>query len=106
MDLDGATPVTALRLVVTRRCHFRVQVESAPAAKWFQVLDAHGATLDVMQIGTDGYSRAPRWSLEHGRSGVLSVSEKAIVLVLQGEKGELVRLPLRFVPGEVTTVRY
>jgi hypothetical protein len=35
---------------------------------------------------------------------VLSVSERAATIVFHGEKGEVGRLPLRLVPGEVAVI--
>jgi hypothetical protein len=104
-EIDARDPA-ALRLVVARRCHFRVQVDPGHGAEQFRVLDAAGQGLDILEIGTDGWSSSPQRRLENGRSGVLSVSERGVTLVLSGAGRELVRLPLRLLPGEVTLVRY
>jgi len=104
--IDTDRPILDQRIVVVRRCHLRVQVDPSRFASAFTVVDAAGLVLDIMEIGTDGWSSAPRWPLEQGRSGVLSVSEKAVTLVLHGKSGEIARLPLRLVPGEVTVVQY
>ncbi len=96
-----------LRVELPRRCHVRVDVASSyPAAVRWQAFDRAGQVLALFQIE----SRASSWrraaELDAGRSEVLQVSERAVTIELRDRGGEVIaRLPVRLMPGEVTTVR-
>ncbi|HZN38708.1 MAG TPA: sigma-70 family RNA polymerase sigma factor [Planctomycetota bacterium] len=92
------------RLVAERRCHMRVQVDAGRGAKAFDVLDSNGKGVNINEITPNGSYSTNRWKLEGGRSAVLSVSERAATIVFHGEKGEVGRLPLRLVPGDVAVI--
>ena len=93
------------RLVAERRCHMRVQVDAGRGARSFRVLDGNGKEVSINEITPNGSYSTNRWKLEEGRSAVISVSERAATIVFEGEKkGEVGRLPLRLVPGDVAVI--
>lgn len=97
----------SLRMVTPRRCHLQLDVGAAyPQAAKFVARDATGDALDLYTLRSMGGSWRKDESLAEGRSEVLQVSELAISIELQdADRKVITTLPLRLVPGEVTTVR-
>jgi RNA polymerase sigma-70 factor (ECF subfamily) len=105
--LDGAVDAANLRIVVTRNCHFKVDLTgSAIRATSLEVRDAAGETLPIsvhrgtLTIGGHGFALGGGDLTE-----AYSVPEDAVELVLRADSGEDLRVPLRLVPGELTIVR-
>jgi hypothetical protein len=92
----------ALKLVVFQRCSFEVvQVSKEPAYDAIALRDSKNAGLDVLRIDeqhTNAYTDA---ALVDGRSGVLSASSAARVLVLLRGGQPVKTIAIRLRPGEV-----
>ena len=97
-----------LRLQVDLRAHFRVLREKSPLpATRGEVLDEHGATLQVFSFQNGGWSSSSSIPLsKDGASHSLGVSERGSSLVLYAQSEEVARLPLVLLPGQVLEVRY
>jgi len=111
VELDPQADLEHLTLSVARRCHFRVELDAALVASGGQlpdsisVLDAEDRHLAVYTIQGRGWSSSTLHHLNGLESHTLAVSEEARTLVLLQGTGELRRLPVDLVPGEVTVVR-
>lgn len=95
-----------LSLPVLRRCHLQVDLGDAGAvADSFQVLDEDGQALRLARwsgsLGHVGDSQPIR----RGRSEVVAVAESGRTIVLRIHGREVLRQPVRLVPGEVVSVR-
>jgi RNA polymerase sigma-70 factor (ECF subfamily) len=99
--------ILELEIRVVRRAHLRVELGDAAAADSFSVLDAAGEPL-ILNLIASGSRRESFDMPIHagGRSDTLAVPDNGATLVLYLEGDEVARLPLKLVPGEVTTVVY
>lgn len=88
----SSTTVTPLAISVSRRCHFRV--DGAGDADRFAVLDAGGKRLQMEKRRGALSWTDDSWSLDHGRSPVLSTSQAATTLVLLRDGVEVRRFPI------------
>ncbi|HEX6811948.1 MAG TPA: sigma-70 family RNA polymerase sigma factor [Planctomycetota bacterium] len=105
--VDGGVAPLEQRFVVARRCHLRIEVDPARGVTAFRVRNAAGDEVQILELTSGGSLSRNRWPLKDGRSTVLAVSEDAVTAVLENTAGdEIVRLPLTFVAGEVSVVRY
>jgi protocatechuate 3,4-dioxygenase beta subunit len=94
-----------LKLTVTRRCHVQIDLRDRGAlADSFQVLDEAGEPLMLARwsgsLGLVGDSQP----ILGGRSEVVAVAETGRTVVLRIHDREVLRLPVRLVPGEIVTV--
>lgn len=107
-ELPATDPGTNLELTALRMGHFQVEVVTDSAvASFCSVLDAEGNRLRITKSTLGAISTSDQVQLHDGKSAVVSVSELAVTLVIHGgETGELARLPMRCVPGEVLQLRY
>jgi hypothetical protein len=105
VELDPREP---LRLVVDRRCHFRLIPESGlEGVSHARVLDAEGRELQIFTFQNNGWSSSSRVSLDpKTATHALAVSERARSLVLESVDGDLRTLPMDLLPGSVTELRY
>lgn len=96
----------ALELRAARNCKLEIDLtDSGVEADRALVLDGEGEALVVAVHLGDALLTSERASLREGKSGTISVSERARTLVLMQGEGEVLRLPLRLDPGRVTPVR-
>src|SRR5262249_39228576 len=89
--VDEARPLRDQQTVVARRCHLRVQIDPARGVQSFRVLDAGGAVLPILELAPGSSYTRSDWPLTDGCSGVLSVSEAGVTVVLEGKGGEIAR---------------
>jgi len=96
----------AAKLVVHARCKFEVVVVSAGfAADELALQDVHGAQVDVLRMDLESVNAYTSVAITDGRSGVLSASSAAKVLVLSKD-GVVVRtVPLSLRAGEVNRIQ-
>ncbi len=95
-----------LRVVMARRCHFRVELLDAATADELELRD--GADQPVhMDEFLGGSSRGgERFGITAGRSGTLAAAATAQTLVLYRDDQEVRRAPLVLVAGQVTVVQF
>ncbi|MHC5063282.1 MAG: sigma-70 family RNA polymerase sigma factor [Planctomycetota bacterium] len=107
-ELAPEAPGTDLELTALRMGHFQVEVvTNADKATGCYVLDAEGNQLQITKRTLGAVSVSSWLQLKDGKSAVVAVSELATTLVIHGgPDGELARLPMRCVPGEVLQLRY
>jgi RNA polymerase sigma factor (sigma-70 family) len=104
--IDPRRPILEQQIVVARRCHLRVEVDPSRGVQSFGVLDAGGKALPIFELAPGSSRTTTQFQLQDGRSGVLSVSEDGVTVVLANKNGEVARLPLRLCAREVAVVRY
>lgn len=92
-------------LVISRRCHFKIELSSSDEADSFQMLDAEGAPLSLSEFRGNGRRDGFRFEILGGQTNVFAVSDTAVELVLYLEGAEVRREPVDLVPGEQTTLR-
>ena len=96
----------ALEIVVSQRCPVKVELSPrAPRADEFSFLDAQGEPTQNLQFYGPMISLPERCALQDGVSEVYATEDAARTLVLYSKGQEVERLPVRLVPGEVTTLR-
>lgn len=95
-----------LVLVIARTCHLKIELTgSAATATSFSIVDAQGALLDIALTRGNTSSVGKRFGIQAPGTEALSVPETASELVLEGPDGQVVRVALKLVPGELTIVR-
>jgi len=94
-----------LEIRVERRCHFQVELAVPDEADTLGVLDEAGQPLVISEFLGNGRRDQEQHGLLEGRSNPLAVGDGARHLVLYKQGLEVRRLPLRLVPGELTTLR-
>lgn len=95
----------ALEVVVTLRCHFRIELQDASRADAFEMHDAGGRPMDVFRIEGDNRYSSQRVEIESGRTPALNVSEGARTLVLWKGGAEVARVPLALRPDADNVLR-
>jgi protocatechuate 3,4-dioxygenase beta subunit len=95
---------TGVKLVVEERCHFRVELSDPGLAQSFRLLDEEGETVSIELIERGRSHGQNRQPLVDGKSQILTATERAATLVLEGEKE--IHIPVRLDPDKVTVVRY
>jgi protocatechuate 3,4-dioxygenase beta subunit len=102
------TGADEVRLVVERRCHFRVESSDlGHRTARFELRDARDESVWISQFSAGGGSTSHETlALVEGKTEMLAASERAIALVLFDASGqELARMPLQLRPGEPAVVR-
>jgi hypothetical protein len=95
-----------LEVVVTRLCHFRVELEGELArARGISFSDARGQPAWTSSSSASGRGFMALRHLTGGATPVLSVSEAATTMQVHGDQGVLAEVPVRLVFGEVTVIR-
>lgn len=101
---DPLQDPAALRLMVARLCHFRVELGDPDRADAIEMLNAEGEAMDLVRIeGTSRYS-GERQELAAGRSPVLNVLEGARTLVLYKAGAVVGRIAVTLRFGQVTVL--
>lgn len=95
-----------VRVVVPQPAHARIECdERTPDADTVSFVDAEGRRLDIVVDHGDVSFAAQRWQLERPRSDSFHVRENAVALVLEKGDQEVLRLPVKLVPGEFNVLR-
>ena len=98
---------SALELVVTQRCHFRIELSgAAAAADTAEFHDADGTRLQINRFQANGMSASGTTPLDDGRSEVLSVSELATTLILSKDGSEIGRHGVTLRADEVNVLSF
>lgn len=101
---DFANPED-LRIRVPRICHLQVILDADRTdVRWIRLLDADGNRLRItLEYG--GLTMASTMvSIEPGPSEIFVCDQRATTLLLLSEEGEVQRVDLNLVPGEVTSL--
>ncbi len=95
----------AFTLVVPRRCHFQVKLDSASEADEFEMQDAEGNVLSISEFHGSGRRERLRSPIVGGQTNVLAVADTAAFLVLYLNGSEVRRAHIDLLPGEQTTLQ-
>ncbi|MBI3845771.1 MAG: sigma-70 family RNA polymerase sigma factor [Planctomycetes bacterium] len=108
---DG--PRRGLEIVVSRRCHFRLELgEPVAGATRFSVLDAEGNLVPLNTFLGVSRDTSAYGVLDNGISNVYAVDETARTLVLKtdgsgaGTEIELRRIPIELEPGKLNVITH
>ena len=105
VPIPDPLPPEGMRIVVSLRCHLRVELHDARPGDEIAVEDDAGNELRLeLFMGESKLSRT-RAALVDGSTAVLAVSDAARILVVHRGADEVRRLSLDLVPGEVNVVR-
>ncbi len=106
-DLSSASKreITDLEILVSVRCHVRVDLGSSLVANEFGIVDSTGAPLPIDLIEGGSRSTRERFELTDGRSAVVSIPDDAVAAVLYLDGTEVRRLPIEFAAEGVTTIK-
>ncbi|MEM7311076.1 MAG: hypothetical protein AAF682_30680, partial [Planctomycetota bacterium] len=105
-SVDDADDPENYEIRVETRAHLDVEIAPAEdAATAFRVRDVDGRGIVVYEMRADGYSNYDVFELDGGRSGVVTVPSHAAWLHLMDGETVVEEIPLRLVPGEITTIR-
>jgi RNA polymerase sigma-70 factor (ECF subfamily) len=104
--LDASTDLSDVRIVVPLECHFKVDLTGTSIqATSVAVVDGDGQALSFGVHRGSLWMTRNRFELDGPVTEAFTVSEDAALVVLSGEGGELARIPLHLVPGELVIVR-
>jgi len=101
----GAGPPEALRLVVSERTYFRVDLADPDFADSIRVLDADGQPVTLNLITARGRTTSETFELHEGKSETLSAPALAAEILFLKSGREVGRRPLKMLRGEVVVVR-
>jgi len=93
-----------ITLVVERLCHFRIELSDPSLARSFHLLDEKEELLEISEQGGLRVFKKTPFPLLGGKTEVISSSDRACTIKLNGEEER--RFPVRLVPGEVTVLRF
>ena len=94
-----------LEIRLPRRCHFRVQLRSAPKPGYhFEILDAEGERLPMIEGLGDVALYHKDIQVKDGRTSVLSVEETARTLVLYSGEEEVLRVAVEVSPHSINLI--
>jgi hypothetical protein len=95
-----------LEIKVTRRCPLKLELTpTAPAADAFSFIDGSGAATQLMQFEGPMLMMPERCTIKLGASEVVATEDTATTLLLYEKGKEVMRVPVRLVPGELTILR-
>lgn len=110
VGLEGAAKgqeLDKLRIEVAVRCHLQVDLgPQAELANAVSVLDSSGKQVNIdVFFGGTGRRTMDRVEITDGRTAVLAVPENVTTVILLKDMKEVLRKPVKLVPGQVTTVK-
>jgi RNA polymerase sigma-70 factor (ECF subfamily) len=106
VDLARHGDLEHLELVEAVLCSLQVESGGDERPASFAVLDAEGATLELLELFDGGWSVVPESRLVRGLSAVVRAPESAVTVVLRRGEVEVARRSLELSPGELTRVRF
>ncbi|MCK6447444.1 MAG: sigma-70 family RNA polymerase sigma factor [Planctomycetes bacterium] len=105
LPLAGAD-LENLRIVVPQPVHVRIECnDRTPDADTLYFVDSDEQLLPIVVDHGDVSFSAQRWQLQRPRSDAFQVRENATALVLEKGGQEILRLPVKLVPGELNVLR-
>ncbi len=106
VDLQGDDSNEDLKIVISKRCRFRVQLSEGIQADSFMVLSGCDSEMEFDQYESGVMvSRRTRSAIVRGSSSPCDLRDSAKTLVLfQGDR-EVQRVPLRLEPGKLIVVK-
>jgi RNA polymerase sigma factor (sigma-70 family) len=105
VPIPDPLPPDGMRIVVSLRCHLRVELHDARPGDEIGVEDDAGQELRLELFMGESRITRTRAALVDGTTAVLAVSDAARILVVHRGADEVRRLSLDLVPGEVNVVR-
>jgi protocatechuate 3,4-dioxygenase beta subunit len=103
---DPKTPLDELEIPVARKAHVQVDLGTDTArADEFGLIDARGEPVEMVMSRGNIMWMPERVDVVDGKSETVGCAENGAMVVLYKEKQEVARIPVRLVPGEITTVR-
>ena len=105
--LERGTRPRAIEIVASLRLHLQVELdEPHDRADRLRVFDAAGGRVLLSVFHGRGAHASFEMPILDGRSAVLSVEERAALLVLYRGQEEVAAIPLHLVPGPTNLIRY
>lgn len=101
-----AEHVEELVIQVALRCHVQIALGDPTSADEVEIVDAHGAALELNVYDGDSRETHERFPVREGRSAALAVSDAAAAIVLYKAGVQVARLPVELTPGPLREVKF